>query len=834
MTTIQIPYEVAIALDKERCKRSYSYFCQQAWPILEPSITVKWGWALDAMCEHLQALHTGDIQNLLINCPPGMAKALEVSTPVPTLEGWKNHGDLVPGDFVYGTAGELIRVIAVTPHILENAYRIAFDDRSELIAGGAHEWLVEREYGWKRERTVKIVETLDLIGRGKSNGIRKDQIKIASAPAYKPPQNLLIDPYVLGAWLGDGDSNDGCLYASHEDVEHFRHLGITKKTKEASDLGQAFYRIRVENLRVKLRICNLLNNKHIPEVYELGSAEQRIALVQGLFDTDGHCEKGGLSVFSNKNRQICDALFRILSSLGLNPRMTERQSSFRGKDYGHYWRVSCRRNEAISLFRLKRKSDRQKIPTQNRYKNRGVVSVDLIGPRLISCIQVEGGMYLAGEKYTPTHNSMLTSVLLNAFIWGPGGKPYKDFLTCSYEEGLATRDSTRTRNLLKSEWFQERWPIQFSGVTDGKREFSNTETGTRTARSFFSLLGRRGDFLIADDPLNIKKANSEVELKNTEIEFTETFVNRINDPETSSSLVIMQRLHNRDPSGIIFENGLPYEKLILPMRYEADRKYYTSIGWTDPRTEDGELLFPERFPIEDVDRREKTMGTHAVPGQHQQRPVARGGGIFKERFFRYWHKDACPQIMWRVMYADTASKEEERNDYSVLLTAGMTRDGSVALLDMHRGKWEAPELDTNTRQFWAAQKAIQGKGILRELRVEDKSSGTGLIQSLRKPLMRDGVNYESIPIKAIQRDTDKVSRAHSCSPQIEQGFVLFPFDANWILDFKKEMIEFPAARHDDMVDTCMDAIHHMRLGPTPRSILVGSPTGSIGPKTFTD
>ena len=428
--------------------------------------------------------------------------------------------------------------------------------------------------------------------------------------------------------------------------------------------------------------------------------------------------------------------------------------------------------------------------------------------------------------------SMTASVLLNTFIWGPGGKPFKDFLTCSYEEGLAIRDSTRTRNLIKSEWYQKRWPLQFSDVTDGKREFQNTETGTRTARSFFSLLGRRADYLIADDPLNIKKANSDVELKNTEIEFTETFVNRVNDPQTSSSLVIMQRLHNRDPSGIIFEKGLPYDTLILPMRYEPDRKYYTSIGWTDPRTEDGELLFPERFPLEDVDRREKTMGTHAVPGQHQQRPVARGGGIFKERYFRYWHKGACPKIMYRVIYADTASKEKEQNDYSVLMVAGMTQDGDVAILDMLRGKWEAPDLDINARQFWAKQKAIKGQGILREMRIEDKSSGTGLIQSLKRPTTVNGVKYDKITIKAIPRDTDKVSRAYSCSPQIEQGFVLFPFDADWILDFKKEMIEFPAARHDDMVDACMDAIHHMRLGNDEPPPPVGSPAGVLGPKTI--
>ena len=409
--------------------------------------------------------------------------------------------------------------------------------------------------------------------------------------------------------------------------------------------------------------------------------------------------------------------------------------------------------------------------------------------------------------------SLLTCVFLPSWIWGPLGQPSKRFMGTAYEERLATRDSNRMRSLVKSPWFQERWPINFTKDTDGKSEFSNDQTGFRLARSFYSTMGKRADGLMLDDPLNIAKANSATELKNCEREFLEALPSRLNDLGVSFTIVIMQRLNERDPSGIIIENNMPYEKLILPMRFDPTLECKTSLGWTDPRTEEGELLFPERYPEHVVIEWEKSLGDYGTASQLQQRPAPRGGGIIKKKWFRWYGDMDLPRILYRYIFADTANKTETQHDFSVLQCWGMVDTGQIILLDQERGKWEAPDLEKKAREFWAKHKAKVGIGPLRKKYVEDKSSGIGLIQALRKPRVdSNGVILPAIPIEGIPRDKDKISRAYSAAPQIQLGNVILPKDAEWIEDFLKEVKNFPTAKHDDQLDPMLDAVDKMLIG----------------------
>jgi len=150
--------------------------------------------------------------------------------------------------------------------------------------------------------------------------------------------------------------------------------------------------------------------------------------------------------------------------------------------------------------------------------------------------------------------------------------------------------------------------------------------------AFTSMTGSRGDRVILDDPLSVDQANSDADLRAAELTFTESVPTRISN-DKSAIVVIMQRLHERDTSGLIIDRGLGYEHLCLPMRFESDRRCKTSIGFIDPRSNDGELLFPERFSHATVDMLEKTMGSYAAAGQLQQRPAPRDGGMFKRSWF---------------------------------------------------------------------------------------------------------------------------------------------------------------------------------------------------------
>jgi predicted phage terminase large subunit-like protein len=325
------------------------------------------------------------------------------------------------------------------------------------------------------------------------------------------------------------------------------------------------------------------------------------------------------------------------------------------------------------------------------------------------------------------------------------------------------------------------------------------------------MTGVRGDRVILDDPISADNANSEAKLEAARIAFTETLPTRVNN-EKSAIVVIMQRLHEKDTSGVILDMGLPYVHLCIPMRFEAARRCVTPI-WSDPRTVDGELMFPERFGEAQVAELERTLGSYGAAGQLQQRPAPRGGGILKTQWFRYWN--SLPPLEWRILTVDTAQKTDQQHDYSVLQCWGRTPTGQAVLVDQVRGKWEAPELIVQARAFFIKHQT--GMGKLRAMYVEDKVSGTGLIQTLRR---------EGVPVLPIQRAKDKISRAYDAAPFIEAGNVQLPQDAPWLSDFLSEVESFPGAAHDDQLDPMFDAVDLVQRLPAAESVRKVTPLPS--------
>ena len=401
--------------------------------------------------------------------------------------------------------------------------------------------------------------------------------------------------------------------------------------------------------------------------------------------------------------------------------------------------------------------------------------------------------------------SLLTGVIWPAWEWGPLRMPEMRFIGTAHEETLAIRDSRKCRDLIKSEWFQNLWPIELSRDLDGKREFGNTHKGVRQARSFTSMTGVRGDRIILDDPISAHSANSPAALEAARIAFTETLPTRVNS-EKSAIVVVMQRLNEKDTSGVILDMELPYVHLCIPMRFESDKRCVTEIGWEDPRTEDGELMFPDRFGESQVVELEKTLGTYGTAGQLQQRPSPRSGGIINTSWFSYWA--VIPPIEFRFVTVDTAQKTGQQNDWSVMQHWARSTTGSAVLIDQVRGKWEAPELLAQARAFWNKclndQRPACKSSAMRGMHVEDKVSGTGLIQTLRR---------EGIPVVPVQRNNDKISRGYDAAPFIESGNVMLPQDAAWLSDFLSEVELFPNGSHDDQVDPMIDAVGIVQRAP---------------------
>lgn len=393
--------------------------------------------------------------------------------------------------------------------------------------------------------------------------------------------------------------------------------------------------------------------------------------------------------------------------------------------------------------------------------------------------------------------SLLTSVLWPAWEWGAKDKASRRYLSTSHKQDLATRDNVKCRRLIQSSWYQSMWPVQIVGDQNQRQKFENSSTGFRESMAFGSMTGSRGDCVIIDDAHSVDDANSRTKLASDVTTFREALPSRVNSDE-SSIVIIMQRLAVGDISDVALELG--YQHLLIPMRYEVGRSKHV-VGTGDPRTVEGELMFPERFPEAQVVELEKSLGSFATAGQLQQRPNPRGGRIIRTEWLELY--SIAPELEYRAIYADTALKTEERHDYSVFQCWGKGKDGKLYLLDMIRGKWEAPELERRAVAFWNKHQADQ-ESRLRHLKVEDKASGTGLIQGLRLKA--------HIPVAGIQRSRDKYTRLLDVVGYIEAGMVRLPKDAPYLNDFLAECESFSAEgthAHDDQIDPFIDAITDM-------------------------
>jgi len=788
-------------IERELCARSLSEFVKMAWPVLEPGQPFIHGWHIDAIAEHLEAVTSGDISRLLVNVPPGTMKALDENVPILTLDGWKRHGDLCAGDYVFGRDGCPKRVLAVTPEVMEPSYRLDFDDGSSIEAGAAHEWVVERDCcdsstGWKRVRRSVTVETRDLI-----YGDRPDRIPVSNE-IYQPKRGLLIDPYLLGVWLGDGATKSGCIYCADEDYEALAHLGeLSHTTKAGGTRNQDFHRIRVDGLQSALRAAGLLGNKHVPDNYLLASAEDRLALLQGLLDTDGHVAPNGIAEFTNKNKKLADAVYELAAMLGAKPFIKSRYTTLNGKRYGPHYKVSFVPPKGVRVFRLQRKQDKVRQSDNPRTFCRYLKKLEGVGNRKVKCIQVEGGVYLAGKSLVPTHNSMLCGVFWPAWEWGPKGLPATRIIGASHEEGLATRDNRRMRHLIQSDWYQERWPIGLIGDQNAKTYFENDQTGWRQSCPVKSMTGKRGDRVLWDDPHSVESAISDAHRETALRVFQETLPTRLNNPDRSAIVIIMQRLHERDVSGLILENDYGYEHLCLPMEFERGRKCVTGIGFEDPRTEEGELLFPERFPQEVVDRDKKIMGTYAYSGQMQQRPAPRSGGFFD------WEKlqivQAVPKLAKVIRYWDKAGTEDG-GAWTAGVKMARTKDGEYIVLDVVRGQWAAPRREAVIRQ------TAESDG--REVKIWiEQEPGSGGKESAEATIK----NLAGFTCKAERATGDKAVRAEPYSVQVEAGNVKL-LKADWNQAYIDEHKSFPVGKFKDQIDAASGSFNRLsRAEPTP-------------------
>ena len=394
----------------------------------------------------------------------------------------------------------------------------------------------------------------------------------------------------------------------------------------------------------------------------------------------------------------------------------------------------------------------------------------------------------------PPRSGKTEIAVKNFMAWCMGIFPDAEFIHASYSKELATANTWETRAIMQHEAYAAVFgPPNLRTDSNAKDHFrtdqggvvySTGADGTITGFGAGKMRDGFGGAIIIDDPHKAGEANSKIMRDKVLSWFQVTMESRKNNVDTPI-IVIMQRLHAEDWAGCRWAggNGEQWDHVCIPALDAQEQSFW-----------------PEQFPVDDLKRKD-AANSYVFAGQYMQRPSPIGGGIFKDAWWRYY--TALPHIEYRTIYADTAQKTGQANDYSVFQLWGKTKTGQAYKIDQIRGKWEAPELLVQARAFWAKHKA--GPAPLRAMKIEDKVSGTGLIQTLKR---------EGIPVIPIQRDRDKITRAYDAAPMIESGNVYLPENAPWLSEFLAEASGFPNAAHDDQLDPMMDAIADMLSTPS--------------------
>lgn len=344
------------------------------------------------------------------------SKALALDTRVPTPSGWSTMGELQTGDEVFDEQGRVCRVIDTTEIMHgHDCYEVEFDDGTCVIADAGHQWFTWSHAARKaagraaRPRTGPSVVTTEQIARSVDTPHSgKNHAVMNAKPFVGSNVGLVIDPYVLGFWLADGNNSGGGVTIGTRDMDIAERVvangyefGVMREKGGAT-------RATILGLHPKLRMLNLLHNKHVPPAYLRACEADRRSLLAGLLDGDGTCDPRGGIMFTSKDRPLADAVFELAAGLGFKPHRGERRAMLYGVDHGPSYQVNFVAHEPV--FRTPFKLERQPLQRRRRHQavhQRAIYAVRPVPSAPVRCISVDSPsrLFLVTDAFIPTHNS---------------------------------------------------------------------------------------------------------------------------------------------------------------------------------------------------------------------------------------------------------------------------------------------------------------------------------------------------------------------------------------------------------------------------------------------
>jgi len=386
----------------------------------------------------------------------------------------------------------------------------------------------------------------------------------------------------------------------------------------------------------------------------------------------------------------------------------------------------------------------------------------------------------------------ICSILYPAHVWAKD--PAHQFMCLSYAERRSVDAALKNRRLLESDWYQDRWPLQLLDDQNTRNKFVNDKGGHRFTSSFDGpIRGEGGDSIMIDDPHDLDGVESDTERQAVLDKYDDEVTGRLNDRKTGGICLIMQRLHEDDLTGHIKERRPNAVHLKLPHEFEARDRCVTvklpatpDEPWKDWRTEEGQLLAPNRIGPEELADIKIDTTAYGYAGQHQQRPAPAGGGIFAEGWFKNYYDELPDGARRCFLSADTANKVTVAAAWSVI-GEWWEYAGNYYLENVVRAKWKFEDLVSNA-------KALAEEADPNAFLIEDKGSGVGLIR-----ILHTQTRFAIIPIK-VKNNEDKPTRATNTTHIWAAGRVFLKRNATWLKAYVDEHLVFPNSSFSDQVD----------------------------------
>ena len=767
---------------------------------------------LCSICQNVvERIEKGEQVRVLLSTPPQVGKGYPVDFPVLTTKGWKKHGDLVVGDYVYNDKGEQVKVIGTQKPYMWHCCELTFANGEKHIITREHLWKVFLEHENRINgihhniRKEHIIETQDLMFRLPKQ--RRSPYVLINAPLQNDEKELPIDPYVFGLWLGDGLSKNNEIVVSNEDL-HDELVGIGDKEtysivcKKGNPnvsyikLGTAKDTISKNShfskgnhkwdFTQKLSDLGVHKNKHIPVQYLLASENQRWELLRGLMDTDGTIDKYGKTCeYCGINKELCENVWTLLRSLGIKAYINEYDAKLYGKFVSKKYRIMFAPNKGQQIFKIARKQKRvdNKIPKDREDKFKYfITSIVPCEDMLVSCIQVEGGMYLAGKGLIPTHNSThLTETLPSWFI---GRNPDLSCIITAYNSDIAEKFGDRNRQKVK-QFGKEIFGIEISDSQDNKTLFQikNHQGQIFSAGILGGLTSNPSALTIVDDPFkNGEEAESQDIRDRVERVYWDSIETRTR-ALGGGIIVVHTRWHEDDLIGRLAKKQ-GFIVINIPLVWESgyDKLLHRKVG---------ETLCPELGRTTEWCMKTKAnVGSRVWNALYQGRPYVEGGNIIQRKDIRRYDKYSLPnQFDEMVISCDLSfgatSKSSDPNCYILWGRKG----GNHYLLEWWNKK-------CGFQETLNAIKMIRVKyQNARKILIESKANGRATIELLNQSI--GGV----VPFDP--QMNSKESRLKLSAPYFESGSIYVPteeYNPN-VEEIIEQWLKFPNVAHDEYVDT---------------------------------